>query len=254
MRGDTAMAAWIAACLLLGLRVAPVLAFAPPFTSVRVPALFRVWLGLGLSVALVSAGHLDRQLPDLDLGTLLAAAVPEAALGLLLVLIFQLAFGALNLAGRVIDVQAGFGLALLIDPSSRAQVPLVGTLFTLAASAIFFALDGHLALLRLISASIEVLPLGSWHVALAVSRIGALATLFCSIALGFAGVVILTIFLIDIGIALLSRTVPQMNVLVLGFQVKTLALLVVLPLAIGAGGAALVRLLATATAALPALL
>lgn len=254
MMAISALGAWIAACLLLGLRVAPVLAFAPPFTSVRVPALFRLWLGLGLSVALVSATRLDRTLHDLDLGGLLAIAAPEAVLGLLIVLVSQLAFGALQLAGRVIDVQAGFGLAVLIDPTTRAQVPLIGTLFTLAAAAMFFALDGHLALLRLLGASIDLLPLGQWRLDVAVPRIGALATLFCSIALGFAGMVILTIFLIDLGIALLSRTVPQMNVLVLGFQVKTLALLIVLPIAIGAGGAALVRLLAAATAALPMLL
>ena len=59
---------------------------------------------------------------------------------------------------------------------------------------------------------------------------------------GLGGMVVLALFLTDLVIALLSRTVPQMNVLMLGFQVKSLVLLTVLPLSLGAGGALLMRM------------
>jgi len=59
---------------------------------------------------------------------------------------------------------------------------------------------------------------------------------------GLGGTAVLALFLTDLVIALLSRTVPQMNVLMLGFQVKSLVLLTVLPLSLGAGGALLMRI------------
>jgi flagellar biosynthetic protein FliR len=250
----SALTEWIASSLLLGLRIIPVLAFAPPFTLVRMPAQFRALFGLGLSASLVTASPAVSVLHDVSLPTLLPAAIRELALGALFLVVFQVLFGALYVAGRTIDVQAGFGLALLIDPTSKNQVPLVGSLFAYATAALFFAIDGHVALLRLISASLDTVPLGSWQMPNSLERLMALIAGTSSIAIGFAGAAIATLFMIDLGIALLSRTVPQMNVLVFGLQVKTLALLLVLPAVFGLGGALLVRMLAMGVDALPSMI
>jgi flagellar biosynthetic protein FliR len=74
-----------------------------------------------------------------------------------------------------------------------------------------------------------------------------------AIAFGVAGGVILMLFLADVAISLLSRTAPQMNVLVLGFQVKTLLLMIALPLTLGVSAALLARMSSTILQALPAL-
>jgi flagellar biosynthetic protein FliR len=170
------------------------------------------------------------------------------------VLAFQLVFGALYVAGRTIDIQAGFGLALLIDPASNAQAPLVGTLFGYAAGLVFFALQGHVALLRVLAASLDAIPLGSWSMPDSVERVAGFLTMVFLSALGVAGGSILVLFLIDMAIALASRTIPQMNVLVLGFQVKTIVLFLALPVSFGVGGALLVRMMAMTLQALPGLL
>lgn len=62
-------------------------------------------------------------------------------------------------------------------------------------------------------------------------------------AIGVAAASILSLFLVDMVIALLSRTVPQMNVLVLGFQVKSIVLFLVLPLSFGMAAALFLRLM-----------
>lgn len=245
---------WVTACLLLSLRIAPVFALAPPFTLIRMPLLFRLLLGLGLSASLVSANPSATALPDMALSTLVPAAIRELMLGALFVLAFQLVFAALYMAGRTIDIQAGFGLALLIDPHSHAQTPLVGTLFAYAAAALFFAMDGHIDLLRILSASVEAIPLGSWALPISLDRLSAFISAVFLTAFGVAGAAILALFLIDMVIALLSRTVPQMNVLILGFQVKTIVLLLVLPISFGVGGALLVRMMRMTLEALPGLL
>lgn len=87
-----------------------------------------------------------------------------------------------------------------------------------------------------------------------IDRLASFTAIVFLSALGVAGAVILALFLVDLVIAMMSRTIPQMNVLILGFQVKTLVLLLVLPSAFGIGGALLVRLMATTLDALPRLL
>jgi flagellar biosynthetic protein FliR len=233
----------VCASLLLGLRVSPVFALAPPFSLVRTPVLFRVLFGLGVSACLVAIDPVAARIDDLGVGNLIVVAARELLLGLVFVTAFHLMFGMLYAAGRTVDIQAGFGLAMLIDPTSQNQMPLVGTLFAYGAAAVFFAMGGHQDLLRMMDASLRAMPLGTGHLNPdGLARITVFLGVLSAAAFGVAGGAILCLFLVDAAIALLSRTVPQMNVLVLGFQVKTLLLLLVLPAAFGASGALLARM------------
>lgn len=246
--------AWLSGCLLLSLRIAPSFAWSPPFALIPAPLLIRLLLGLGLATAIASGLPAQALSFPISPVALIPAAARELLLGGLFVLIFQLAFGALYLAGRTIDIQAGFGLAVLIDPTTRTQTPLIGTLFAYAAAAIFFAMDGHLELMRMIVASLEMVPIGGWSPTNPAERLAGFFTVVSLLAFGFAGAAILALLLVDMAIALLARTVPQMNVLMFGLQVKTLALLIFLPIVFGASGALLVQLMARTLEAVPRLL
>ena len=252
--GSNSLEIWVTSCVLLSLRITPVFLFAPPFTLTRVPKLFTALMGMGLSAILVGA-YPDAALVDnASASILLTGGVRELFLGLVPVVVLQLMFGGLYLTGRTIDIQAGFGLALIIDPTTRGQTPLMGTLFAYLAGATFFAMNGHLDLLRFFAASLEAVPLGSANEYAPLSRITSYVFVVSLIALGVGGAVILALFLTDIVIAMLSRTVPQMNALLLGIQVKAIVVLAVMPVAIGVAGALLVRLVANALSAMPRLL
>jgi flagellar biosynthetic protein FliR len=123
---------------------------------------------------------------------------------------------------------------------------LTGTIFTLAAGIVFFALNGHLELLRLFAASLEVAPLGQEGLVVHPARLGALATTLFVVGLGVAGASMIALFLADIGVALVSRTAPQMNALMFGIQIKSLILLLTLPICIGGSLALFARLSAMA--------
>jgi flagellar biosynthetic protein FliR len=248
------LSAWVFPSFLLSLRIAPVFAFAPPFTLVPAPMTVRVLFGLGVAALTAYAHPAAVALRDLSVGTLVSTAFPELLLGVIFVLALQLAFGALSMAGRTIDIQAGFGLAMLIDPTTKAQTPLIGTLFTYAAGAVFFALNGHIELLRIFAASLDTIPLGGGHLPDTLARLTGFISVVFLTAFGVAGGVMLTLFLTDLAIAALSRTASQMNVLVLGFQVKTILLLLVLPATFGFAGALLARVTTLALEALPGLL
>lgn len=242
---------WAFSSVLLALRIGPVFAFAPPFTLTRVPAQLRVLFSLAVAAALV-AGHPEAAaISDYSAGGLVACALRELLLGSLFVLAFQLTFAALYMAGRTIDIQAGFGLAMVIDPTTKAQSPLVGTLFAYAAGAVFLAMDGHAQLLRLLAVTLEAAPLGTWTLPQTLNGLTRFMSVIFLTGLGVGGGTVLALFLADMAISLLSRTTPQLNVLLLGFQVKTLLLLVALPVTLGMAGALLARMMAMTLEAIP---
>lgn len=245
---------WIFSSLLLSLRIAPMFAFAPPFSLTRMPALFRVFLGVGLAICVIGWNPNAYGLRDLSPGVIVASSIRELALGMVFVLVLQLMFAALYTAGRALDIQAGFGLAMVINPATGEQSPLIGTLLAYAAASVFFAVDGQADLLRIVRASLDVLPLGASGPDFSIGRLTSFTSIIFMLAFGAAGGVILCLFLADLSIAFLSRTVPQMNVLVLGLQVKTLLVLVALPVAFGVAGALLARMVAVTLQAIPGLL
>ncbi len=245
---------WAFPSLLLSLRVAPAFAFAPPFTLVPAPAAFRMLFGVGVAALVAGANPAATTIGAIDLQRIVEIGLHELLLGSIVVLALQLAFAALYMAGRTIDIQAGFGLALLIDPASQGQTPLIGTLFVYSAGAVFFGMNGHAELLRIFAASVTAIPLGDGRLPQSLGPLTEFMSAVFLMAFGVVGGVILCLFLADLAIALLSRTVPQMNVLILGFQAKTLITLTTLPIVLGASGALLARMMRLTLETIPRLL
>lgn len=211
------------------LRLGPCLAFAPPFTLLRAPLTIRVLLAIGLSIWLISAR------PDIisaisNSEFLLQLMIGELLVGLSIALGLQIVFSGILWAGRAVDIQAGFGLAMLADPTTNAQIPLAGTILAYGAGIVFFMTGGHYELMALWAQSYEGLPVGFRDARPDIMAMAAFMSISYFIAIGLVGVAILAIFLADIVIAFLSRTLPQMNVLLLGFQVKAMIMLVTLPI------------------------
>lgn len=247
------MGAWVdslEASLLVSLRLAPALAFAQPFSLTRVPVTVRLLIAIGLSLWLVDARPAltaDRLAGHSFVGMMAG----ELAIGVSIALALQLAFGAILWAGGVLDFQAGYGLATLADPTTREQMPLAGTVLVYGAAALFFTTGAQYDLLALWIASVETLPVGYGMLAPDVGAVGTYMGSVFFLAVGLIGVAMLAIFLADIVIAFLSRTLPQMNVLLLGFQVKAILLLVTLPLAVAFAGALFLRIIRLAMTAPP---
>jgi|SRR5882672_11411421 len=238
-RFDTA---WLVAVFLVSLRLGALFLIAPGFGTLRMPMLFRVVLTVGLAAVLAGAlGARTAPAPDTALG-LLASGLTEVAVGGLLGFGLLAAFGAFAVAGRAMDMQIGFGIANLIDPTSRTQSPQLGTLLNLLALAVFFGLEGHHALLRGLAASFETIPPGS---GLAVIGPGALAAQFgiaFSAGLAFAAPVIVFLLLIDLGLAVMSRAMPQMNVYFVALPLKIFAGLLMLALSLPHAGPVMNRI------------
>jgi flagellar biosynthetic protein FliR len=225
---------WILSVLLVSLRFGVVILLTPVFSLIGLPLKIRVVLVLALSATLVAGmdpaatASVSAAPADLLLG-----AAKELALGSMLAFGLLAGFGAFQLAGRILDIQLGFGVAGLIDPTTRTQAPLLGTVLNMAAVLTFFLIDGHHLLIRGLAYSLVEIPPGSSLRAipadLVVAQFGAM---FVFAAL-LAAPVMTVVLLVDIALAMMARTMPQMNVFIIGLPLKIFVGLLVLAIALG---------------------
>jgi len=233
--------AWLAMVLLVSLRIAPLFIVAPVFGSVPAPTLFRAALIVSFSAAIVSATATAFAAPLVSLEQLLAYSMTELLVGAALAFGLAAAFGAFLFAGRLLDFQFGFGIANLIDPTSRSRAPLLGTVLNLLAITVFFAADGHLLLIRELALSLEHFPPGRSIAELNFPAVSAQFGLMFAMGLTIAAPAMFAILLLDIGFAAASRTMPQMNVFIVAIPFKIALGLLVLALSLRYLGAAMNR-------------
>lgn len=236
---------WIVAAMLLSARLAPVFTFANPFAMLNMPKSVRMAVVLSLAAALAPMAKVAPELARFEVGPLMVGFAGELVIGATIAFALQSAFGAFFVSGRILDTQAGLSLAQVIDPSTKGQAPMVGTMFAFAAGSVFFASDGHLDLLRLFGATLAAVPVGMLATApapeLFIAQTGAMFLL----GVAAAGASMMVLFLTDIALAVMSRTLPQMNILMISLQVKSIVLLLVLAMASGMMAPLMLRSLET---------
>ena len=215
--------AWVTASALLWIRLGVLFFMTPVLSGFNGPPSVMVLLSLCLSGLLsASLPHSPAASTPADLGHFLVAAVLEAALGALLAFGVHAAFAAFGLAGQILDLQIGFGTGQIFDPVTRADMPIIGAIMSSFAAVAFFAVDGHHAFLRGIAFSAQQMPPGAvslhFSPAAIVRQFGAMF----SLAVAMAAPVMFTLLLIEAGLAVLSRMLPQMNVYFVGLPLKLL--------------------------------
>lgn len=236
--------AWLLDTLLVSVRVATATALTSVLGPTQIPAPAKVILVLAISALLISAVAVPPA-ASASLAALLMAVASEAIIGLAFAFGFIAAYAATQIAGRILDTQIGFGAAGILNPATQTVSPLLANLFGMLAIAMFLSLDGHLLLFRALSLSLQALPpgsklsAGSWPSILEHSGVSFL------FALSLAGPIMGLLLLSDIALAAIARSMPQLNVLVLGFAIKILLGMVGLALGIRLARAVLEPLFAT---------
>jgi flagellar biosynthesis protein FliR len=220
---------WVAHVLLVSLRMGALFALTPLFGAAPVPSCLRAYLALALAAAMVGAADL----PSLDTavltgtGAMALACLSELAIGAAMSFGIFAAFAAFQFAGKLLDIQIGFSLGTVFDPLTRTQAPLLGTMLNLLAVMLFFSLDAHHLLLRAVAHSLEGLPPGSlptsWDVAAFADQFGIMFVF----GLTLAAPVVFALLLLDVGLGIASRTMPQLNIFTVGIPIKITAGLLV---------------------------
>ena len=202
---------------------------APLFGGTHVPPMVRI--GLSVLLALIVAPVVT--LPAVGTGLVLIVA-RELVIGASIGLAIHIVVSAAELAGYLAGFQAGFSIAAIIDPQRGVRNNMIASLYGLLTLFIFFAIDGHHAVLVALVDSYAALPIGSGSInqALVPSVAGALGLVF-TYGVRLAAPVVLALLIVELGLGLIVRSAPAMNLMVIGFPVRVMAGLVALALAIG---------------------
>lgn len=201
-----------------------------PFFSYRtIPAQAKIFLAVVL--AWMMTYSLDTTNIPID-SAYAMLLIKEAVVGLFIGLVAYIIISALQIAGSFIDFQIGFAIANVIDPMTGAQSPLIGQFFQTLALLLLIVTNGHYLLLDAIFYSYQYIPLESafpdfGDVAVASFVMKTFATVF-AIAFQMAIPVVATVFLVDLALGITAKTVPQLNIFVVGFPVKIAVSFIVL--------------------------
>ena len=159
----------------------------------------------------------------------------ELIVGLIIGYIAMLILMAIQFAGQLIDMQMGLSMVNVFDPQSSISMPLMGQFKYLLSILVFLALDAHHQRVITLFNSYKVIPLmgfqysGGFIEYLIYLLQQMFVTAFC-----LSAPVLGTLFVVDVVLAIMTRTVPQLNIFVLGFPLKIavgmIVLIIIIPL------------------------
>lgn len=206
--------------LLIFIRVLSFLALAPFFSQKGFPMMARIIVAAGITVGIYPfVSPISSAVSLFILGLL---ALKETLLGLALGYLCQLVFYGIEIAGHIIDFQIGFSMAQAYDPEFQLLTSPFGRMYYWMATALMFVTNLHLVMIKGFIHSFSLVGLASGNMGGA-SVDGVVHLVSLTIAMGFnlAMPLLLSALLIDIVTGVISRVIPQINVLILGLSIKS---------------------------------
>jgi flagellar biosynthetic protein FliR len=216
-------------------RTGTLLSTAPIFGAQQVPRRVRALLAVAMSL-LVTPVFLQSSMPPVDniaeYGRLLAS---EALIGLLLGLGINILFSGIQVAGQIVSQLSGLSLAEVFSPGFDDEVSVFSQLFYFLTLAVFVAVGGHRIVTEALLDTFASAPPG--HASIGTDFVDVLvAILTQSFVLGIraAAPLMVALLMSNLVLGLISRTLPQINVIAVGFSVNALLAMAVLFLSVGA--------------------
>ena len=183
-----------------------------------------------LTIRAAETGDLDelaKRRNDPDVAQYQAWTVPypresaeQILIGVMLGFVLQLFFQVFIVSGQLLAMQMGLGFASMIDPANGVSVPVIGQFFNMLVILLFFAMNGHLVVLEILTESFVTLPIGGWLVG---------TNHFWEVAgkLGWvlgAGLLLVlpaitALLVVNLAFGLMTRAAPQLNIFSIGFYI-----------------------------------
>ena len=225
-----------AAFLLTFARIGTMVMLLPGVGELTVPSRIRLALALVLTAILLPA-HEKAYAVDLtvNLAPVITMMIEEIIIGVILGMTARLAISGLQVAGTVVAQQLGLGFVTAIDPTQNQQGALVGNFLTVLGVTLIFATDLHYLVIAALNDSYTIfrpgeLPLAG-DVAQHITHVIAVAF---RIGIQLSAPFLVFGLLFNLGLGVLSRLMPQMQVFFIGLPLSILLGLLLLVLVIGA--------------------
>ncbi len=229
---------------LVASRLGGLLMLQPVLAATSVPMQVRALLVLGLAALLTPLVSLPADAPDNPLDILLAMAW-EVLLGAMIGLLTAACFIGLQMGGLLIAQESGMAFGHIVDPTFEDEEAVVSVFYLQLALVVYLVIGGHRALVTACLDTFQTIPLLSSHpTALASGPMLCRAlSLSGHVALRVAGPTLLALFLVNLALGFLSRTMPQLNILAVGFSLKALVAFLLMAVSLPSATEALIAAL-----------
>lgn len=201
------------------LRVSGFFLTLPLFSGAAVPVRVRLMLALAVTWVILPLAPPAQMTLLGPQGVLVAGE--QIMLGIAMGMVLQIVFQAVLLAGQIVATAMGLGFAVTVDPVNGVSEVVLGQYFQLVASLLFLAMDGHLAVIRVVAESFQALPVGLGNL-----PVGSLETLLRWSAHLFSGGVQLALpalaalMMVNLILGVTTRAAPALNLFAVGFPVS----------------------------------
>ncbi|MGX7327796.1 flagellar biosynthetic protein FliR [Enterococcus bulliens] len=210
------------ASLLIFVRILFFILLCPVFSSKTVPNLVKISFSVILTIVVIQVLPIE-QLQGYSWNILLIVyIIKEILFGFALGFLSQLVFVGIEMAGQLIDFQVGFSMAQVYDPTFQMSASPYGKLYYWLGISLFFILDLHQLVIKGLVESFQLVPIGT--VSFNGVKIEGIIQLFLKvveIGLNLAAPIVIALLVIDLILGILSRAVPQINLLMLSLSIKT---------------------------------
>lgn len=196
------------------------------FSSVNVifpsgtPNMFKVAFSLFMSAVVSFTINVDVSIATMP--DLINYTIMETMTGLVLGYITTICFNSLKIAGSLIDQQLGLSMVNIYDPNSKDQSTLIENIMYWMGIIIFFSMNGHHRLIEGIQQSFKLIPIGESILSNNFTYIINVFVQCFIIGFKIAIPIILSLIITDLIMGLISRSVPQLNVMIIGMPLKIL--------------------------------
>ncbi|NIL97004.1 MAG: hypothetical protein GTO53_05790 [Planctomycetales bacterium] len=214
-------------------RVAPLVMLVPVFGACCAPWHVRALLAVALSILIAPLQGNAGVGPCNDTPTLVLALATEVLTGISLGLAVLLIFQAAELAGRMIGGSSGLVISQGGGSALLGPAPVPAQLLSLIALAVFVTMGGHRLVITALLDSFQSLPPGAgWRAAELTNTTRQLLAASFQLGVRTAAPVILAVLVANVAVGILSRSVPQLNSLVIGFGLNLFVVLAALGFAL----------------------
>ena len=219
--------------LLVFVRISGMIIISPIFGSRNIPGTIKAGLSMYLALIVLPllAVGLEPSIPQ-TLIPYIFLVVSELLFGVIIGFASSLVFSAVQMTGSLLDMQVGFGIVNIFDPQAGQQVPLIGNFKYILALLLFLSVNGHHILLTAIVNSFRLVPIAGivFTGALTEMMVNMVSGIF-TLAFQITVPVLAALIITDIALGILARTMPQMNVFVVGVPAKIIVGIFVLSIA-----------------------
>ncbi|MCR5517889.1 MAG: flagellar biosynthetic protein FliR [Lachnospiraceae bacterium] len=207
--------------LMVFVRIASFVFVAPFFNTGSTPRRVKAGFSAMLALLVFSSGDYSYDYNGIYDYSLLI--IKEVLVGLMIGFGANICMQTIHFAGRIIDMDIGLAMANVLDPTSREQVGLTGSLYYYCVMILLLTSDLHIFMIRALIETYDVIPLGSMTVNMRLyNTVIALVVNYFAIGFRIALPVFAAILMLNIILGIMARVAPQMNMFAVGMQLKIL--------------------------------